>query len=171
MQRESSKELENAESDTEVFSRILAEIVNEFSAFAGELIEIRGSLVDVIEQRFVGDQFTERSFAGLCVSQDRVDLGCGRVEASERLLGVVIELLVFQKLAERSATGGQIAGDHFKIVCDAVYLRRGRTQIDYRGTCLIVKSIVGDKFTGRTATGFYVSRNSLERRDGTTLIR
>src|SRR5688500_15808628 len=144
---QSRMDLENAESDAKVFFRILAEIVDQLSAFAGELIEIRCRLVDVIEERFVRNQLAERTFSRLCIGKDRVDLGRGRVETSKRILGVIIQLLVLKKFSERSAACRQIARDHFKIVRDTVYLSRRRTEIDYGRPRFIVESIVRDKLT------------------------
>ena len=40
--------LENTESDAQVFFRILPEIINQLRAFACQLIDVAGGLIDVI---------------------------------------------------------------------------------------------------------------------------
>src|SRR5687767_15845544 len=109
-----SAELENTESDAEVFLRILSKVVDELGAFAGELIEVWGSLVDVIEEGLVGHKLAECAFSGLGVRQDRVDLGCSRIKSRKGVFSVVIDLFVFQQPAERSAPCAEVAGDQFE---------------------------------------------------------
>ena len=72
MQRGQGVLLENAELDSKVFFGVLAEVVDQLSAFAGELVEVGCGLVDVIEEGLVGNELAERAFSSLGVAKDRV---------------------------------------------------------------------------------------------------
>jgi hypothetical protein len=62
--------LENTELYSKVFFWILAEVVDQLRAFAGELVEIGSGLIDVVEERLVGDELAESSLTGLGVAEN-----------------------------------------------------------------------------------------------------
>ena len=67
---------EQLELDGQVFLRVLAEVVDEFDGFGGELVDVGVELV-------VGEEFADGAFAALGAGDDVVyALGCG-VEAGD----------------------------------------------------------------------------------------
>lgn len=144
--------LENAEFYTEVLLGILAEVVDEFRSFAGELIEVRSGLIDVIEERFVRYEFAEGSFARPRIAENRVDLGRSGVEFCKSISGVVIELFVLEEFSERTTSGTEISRNQFEVVSDAVDLRRRGAQVDDRRSGLVIERVVSYELPGTAAS-------------------
>src|SRR5678816_1241192 len=85
--------LKQLEFDRQVLLRVLAEVVDHFYAFGGEL-------VDVGVERVVVEKFADRAFATLGGGDEVVDALGGRVEARDGGASVVVDLLVTNEFAE-----------------------------------------------------------------------
>ena len=82
--------LKKLEFDGQIFFRVLTEIVDQFGGFARELVNVRGGLVDVIEQRFVSEDLAQCALAGTSVAEDKIELFGRSVEAGECVTGLIV---------------------------------------------------------------------------------
>ena len=92
---ETTWQLKDREFDAKKFFRILAKIVEQFGPLAGELIYVRGGLIEAVVERFVGDKFTQRPLTRLGVGQNSFDPCRSRIKFFDRGLSVFVKFVVF----------------------------------------------------------------------------
>ena len=127
----------------------MAEVVEEFDGFGGEL-------VDVGVELFVGEEFAGGAFAALDGGDDVVDALGGRVEAGDGGARVVVDGLVGEEAAGRAAAGAQVGDDDVDLVERAV-------EAGDAGAGVVVERLVGEEAAGRAAPTAEVVGDGLER--------
>lgn len=126
----------------------MAEVVDEFDGFGGELVDVGVELV-------VGEEFAGGAFAALDGGDDVVNAFGGGVEAGDRGAGVVVERLVGEESSGGAATGAEVGDDEVDFVHRAVEAGDGRA-------CVVVERLVGEEATRRAATSAEVFGDGLE---------
>jgi hypothetical protein len=152
--------------DRQKLFRVLTKIVQQFGRFRRKLVDVRRGLVEIVVERFVGDQFADSALAGLRIAEQDIELFGGRIELGQSIAGIFVKFFVFQKFAGSAFAFREIGRDQFEIVGDAVKFGRRHAQIGDRLAGFVVKLVVGHEFAGRSAARADVFGDRFELLDG-----